>query len=96
MHAGAARHGNLDHHIALQICWVSQYQVTNTDHVHNVLGLATRDPVKPGTRNNGIWNNGIIIAHYCTCAVGSEDSKRLASVCCFDLLLLLPDNKHLR
>ena len=21
------------------------------------------DPVKPGTRNNGIWNNGIIIAH---------------------------------
>ena len=22
-----------------------------------------RDPVKPGTRNSGIWNNGIIIAH---------------------------------
>ena len=48
------------------------------------------DPVKPGTRNMEQRNN------YCTCAVGSEDSKKLTSVCCFDLLLLLPDKKRLR
>ena len=48
-------------------------------------GFSDGDPVKP---EHGITE--------CTCAVGSEDSNKLTSVCCFDLLLLLPDNKRLR
>ena len=48
-----------------------------------------RDPVKPGTRNNRIRNNGIIIAH------AQRILRSSRGVCCFHLLLLSPDSKRL-